>query len=300
VIDLHAHILPGVDDGAASLDVALEMARIAASNGVTVQACTPHVLPGLYDNCGPQIRLATRELQARLDERGVALRLVSGADAHIVPDMVERLREGSIPSLAETRYVLVEPPHQVPLPRIASFFSYLSAAGYAPILTHPERLAWIETHYPVFVELFRSGVWMQVTAGSLTGAFGRRPKYWAERMLDEGLVHILASDAHGVRRRPPDLAEGRAAAAKWLGEDEAEQLVQARPSAVLSNADPFDVKAPVGAGAGVAKPGAVARSARARRSPAKVEASRSRCVHRHDQSRRLPLWMRRLFVEKTW
>jgi protein-tyrosine phosphatase len=247
VIDLHSHILPGIDDGAANLNISLEMARIAVTNGVTIQACTPHIFPGLYQNSGAQIRSATLELQRHLDERGVPLRLVTGADAHVVPNMAGKLREGAILSLADTRYVLVEPPHHVAPPRIEYFFFELLAAGYVPILTHPERLTWIETHYMLFVQLFRAGVWMQLTSGSLTGAFGRRPKYWAERMLSDGLVQILASDAHGAKRRRPDLADGRAVAAKWLGEDEAEQLVCIRPRAVLLNVEPSKVSAPAGA-----------------------------------------------------
>lgn len=247
MIDLHSHILPGIDDGAPDLGVALEMARIAVANGVVVQACTPHIFPGLFDNSGPQIRFAAQELQRHLDEREIPLRLVTGADVHVVPNMVKGLQTGAILSLADTRYVLVEPPHHVAPPRLEHFFFELLAAGYVPILTHPERLTWIETRYETIVQLFRAGVWMQVTAGALTGAFGRRPRYWAERMLSEALVHILASDAHGARRRPPDLAEGRAAAAKWLGEEEAEQLVSLRPRAILENAAPSAVRAPAGA-----------------------------------------------------
>jgi protein-tyrosine phosphatase len=247
MIDLHSHILPGIDDGAPDLGVALEMARIAVANGVVVQACTPHIFPVLFDNSGPQIRRAADELQRHLDERGIPLRLVAGADVHVVPNMVKGLQTGEILSLADTRYVLVEPPHHVAPPRLEHFFFELLVAGYVPILTHPERLTWIEARYDTIVQLFRAGVWMQVTAGALTGAFGRRPRYWAERMLSEALVHILASDAHGARRRPPDLAEGRAAAAKWLGEEEAEQLVSLRPRAILENAAPSSVRAPAGA-----------------------------------------------------
>lgn len=246
MIDLHSHILPGIDDGAPDLDVSLEMARIAVADGVAVQACTPHIFPGVFDNSGPQIRRAVAALQRRLDENAIPLRLVTGADAHVVPNMVNGLQTGEILSLADTRYVLVEPPRHVAPPRMERFFFELLAAGYVPILTHPERLTWIETRYETFVQLCRAGVWMQVTAGSLTGAFGRRPKYWAERMLSEALVHILASDAHGARRRPPDLAKGRAAAAKWLGEEEAEQLVSVRPRAILENAAPVAVRAPAG------------------------------------------------------
>ena len=223
------------------------MARIAVANGVAVQACTPHIFPGLFDNSGPQIRRAAQELQRHLDDRGIPLRLVTGADVHIVPNMVNGLQTGEILSLADTRYVLVEPPHHAAPPRLEHVFFELLAAGYVPILTHPERLTWIETRYEAFVQLFHAGVWMQVTSGSLTGAFGRRSKYWAERMLSEGLVHILATDAHGARRRPPDLAEGRAAAAKRLGEEEAELLVSLRPRAILENAAPSAVRPPAGA-----------------------------------------------------
>jgi protein-tyrosine phosphatase len=244
MIDLHSHILPGIDDGAANLDIALEMARIAVASGVSVQACTPHIFPGVFDNAGPEIRLAVAELQQRLEEHGIPLRLVTGADAHIVPNMVDGLRSGAILSLADTRYVLVEPPHHVAPPRIEYLFFELLTAGYVPILTHPERLTWIETRFETFIQLFHAGVWMQITSGSLTGAFGRRPQYWSERMLNEGLVHILASDAHGARRRRPDLAEGRTVAAKWVGETEAEQLVVGRPRAILGNAAPSDVNAP--------------------------------------------------------
>lgn len=247
MIDLHSHILPGIDDGAADLALSLEMARIAASEGVVVQACTPHIFPGVYNNTGPQIRAAVADLQREIDDAGIELTLVTGADAHMVPDMVGGLKSKNILSLADTRYVLVEPPHHVAPPRIDAFFFDLLAAGYVPILTHPERLRWIEAHYETFVRLFKAGVWMQVTSGSLTGAFGARPKYWAERMLDEALVHILASDAHGVRRRRPDLAAGRVAAEKWVGAEEAERLVYLRPYAILENAEPSTVHPPAGA-----------------------------------------------------
>lgn len=241
MIDLHSHILPGIDDGATDLDVSLEMARIAVADGVVVQACTPHILPGLYHNTGPQIRAATWELQQQLDAHGIPLHLITGADAHLVSDMAGGLRSGHILSLADTRYVLVEPPHHVAPPRLDEFFFGLLLAGYVPILTHPERLTWIDQHYPTMVRLFDAGVWMQITAGSLTGAFGRAPLYWAERMLNEGRVHILASDAHGVSRRRPNLGEGRAAAAKWVGEAEAEHLVVTRPRGILENISPLQM-----------------------------------------------------------
>jgi len=235
MIDLHSHILPGVDDGAPDIATSLAMARAYVADGVEVVACTPHILPGLYHNSGPQIREAVARLQQTLDAEGIPLRLVAGADNHIVPDFVGGLRTGHLLSLGDTRYVLVEPPHHVAPARLEDLFFGILVAGHVPILTHPERLTWIRSQYAMIERLAQAGVWMQVTAGSLSGAFGRDARYWAERLLDEGHVQILATDAHDVQRRPPDLARGRDMAAKRVGEAEARNLVSVRPMGILSN-----------------------------------------------------------------
>lgn len=241
MIDLHSHLLPGIDDGAPDLETALKMARIAADDGIKVMACTPHIYPGMFENSGPDIKLRVAELQARLNEAGINLKLTWGADAHVVPDLLEKLKSGAVPSLNDTHYFLLEPPHHVAPPRFAEFaFSFL-AAGYVPVITHPERLSWIEEHYDTFCDLSDKGVWMQITAGSLTGRFGQAARYWGERMLDEGRVHILATDAHSPDRRPPLLAEGREEAAKWVGREEAQHLVESRPLGILKNRSPADL-----------------------------------------------------------
>ena len=244
MIDLHCHILPGIDDGATDLAVSLAMARAFVADGVTVVACTPHILPGLYQNTGPDIRKATLTLQAAIDREGIPLKLVTGADVHMVPDLIAGLRSGKLLSLADTRYLLVEPPHHVAPARFEEFFFSLVMAGYVPILTHPERLSWIEAQFTTIQRMVRAGVWMQITAGSLTGAFGRNARHWANRMLDEGCVHILATDAHGIDRRPPNLGEGREWAAKRVGDAEAEHLVITRPLGILQNSLPAALPMP--------------------------------------------------------
>src|SRR5258707_4660596 len=103
MIDLHCHILPGIDDGAANLGVSLGMAQASVADGVSVVMCTPHILPGLYHNAGPQIASAMRHLQDALGQEGVPLR--AGADVHMVPDLIAGLRSGRIPSIAGSRYV---------------------------------------------------------------------------------------------------------------------------------------------------------------------------------------------------
>lgn len=238
MLDLHCHLLPGIDDGATDLEMALEMARIAVDDGITTVACSPHIYPGLYENDAAGIRTAVTALQIELDERGIALRLLEGADVHLEPDLAAAVEAGRVPTLSGSRYLLLEPPHHIAPPRLEDTLFDLLLAGIVPVVTHPERLTWIEDQYTVFERLVKGGAWMQVTAGSLTGRFGRRPRYWAERMLDEGLVHVLATDAHHPRRRPPLLAEGRAAAAARVGDAEAEHLVVTRPQGIIEDVAP--------------------------------------------------------------
>jgi protein-tyrosine phosphatase len=245
MIDLHCHILPGIDDGASDVSVSLAMAKASVSQGITTVACTPHILPGLYHNSGPQIRQATAQLQDILDKEEIPLRLTTGADVHISPDFIAGLRAGRLLSLADSRYVLVEPPHHTAPPQLEDFFFKIVVAGYVPILTHPERLTWVPARYEAIKRLVAAGVWMQITAGSLTGAFGRTALYWADRMLDEGCVHLLASDAHDATQRPQNLAAGYECAARRVGVEEAQRLVLTRPTAVLKDQPPSSLPVPL-------------------------------------------------------
>lgn len=238
MLDLHCHILPGIDDGATDLAMALEMAVMAVGDGIHTIACTPHIYPGMYENNAEGIRAAIVAFQGELDQRGIALRLVEGADVHLDLDLVGAIRAGRVPTIAGSRYLLLEPPHHVAPPRFEESVFQLMVAGYVPVITHPERLSWIEGNYDVFERLVKGGAWMQVTAGSVTGRFGKRPQYWAHRMLDEQLVQILATDAHHPRRRPPLLAEGRDAAAQRVGEQEATHMVVTRPQGIVDNSEP--------------------------------------------------------------
>jgi protein-tyrosine phosphatase len=245
MIDLHCHILPGLDDGAVDECVALGMARAFFDQGVEAVVCTPHIFPGLYFNSGPAIRKSVAAFQELLDREGLGLRVVAGADNHVVPDFVAQLRRGHLLTIGDTRYVLVEPPHHVAPVRLEELFGDILAAGYVPIVTHPERLTWIRRHYHMFARLVAAGALLQVTSGSLTGRFGREPRYWAERLLDDGLAHILASDAHDLHLRPPDLARGRDRAAERVGWTEAVNLVATRPLNILSNCAAADLPAPI-------------------------------------------------------
>lgn len=238
MIDLHSHILYGVDDGSPDLKTSLEMARMAVSDGIEVMACTPHFMPGLYDNTAPDIRTRVAGLNEELINADINLALVVGGDAHIRPDFIDCLRAGRVLNLHDSRYVLFEPSHVTMPPRLEELLFNVLMAGFIPILTHPERFRWIEGNYGVFEKLVEAGVWMQVTAGSLTGRFGKRPAYWGQKMLSEGLIHIIASDAHNTTSRPPLMSEAFEFAVQEVGLDEARHLVLSRPQAILENLPP--------------------------------------------------------------
>ena len=235
MIDLHSHILPGVDDGSPDLPTSLEMARMAAADGILVMACTPHFMPGMYDNDARDIRHRVADLRRRIADAGISLALVVGSDAHIRPDFLTCLRGGRLLCLNDSRYVLFEPPHSIAPPRLEELLFNIVVCGYVPILTHPERLKWIERHFSMFEKLVNFGVWMQITGGSLTGRFGKRPQYWAEKMLGAGMVRILASDAHNLTSRPPILSDAFAIAKAEVGLSEANNLLIVRPANILDN-----------------------------------------------------------------
>ncbi len=235
MIDLHSHILPGIDDGAKDLAMALAMARMAVADNTTHIACTPHFMPGVYDNNVSEVTQIMSELATAFVENGIDLKLVRGGDIHIAPDISAKLAVGTLPVLGTSNYFLFEPPHHVLPPGILNLCKNTMEAGYIPVLTHPERLTWIEKNYETMCKLDEMGLVIQLTAGSITGTFGKRAQYWSERMLDEGRVDIIASDAHNTQSRPPGLSRARDAIAARLDDQAALRMVQENPRRILDN-----------------------------------------------------------------
>lgn len=241
MFDLHCHLLPAIDDGPADLDTALDMARMAVADGITTIACTPHIYPGVYDNHAEGIRRAISRFRVELAERDIALTLLEGADVHLAPHLIDGVRSGRVPTLAASRYLLLEPPHHVAPPRFEESVFELMTQGIVPVITHPERLSWVDSHFDVFARLAARGAWMQITAGSLTGRFGSRPRNAAERFVGDGLCMILATDAHHPQRRPPLLMEAREAAERLIGAEEATHMVATRPAGIVHDLQPSEL-----------------------------------------------------------
>lgn len=241
MIDLHCHLLPNIDDGPRDVAASLEMARIAVADGITCTVCTPHIYPGLYNNTAAGIAMAVQTLREQLLGAAIPLDITFGADIQLVPHLLQGLQTLQMPTLHGSRYFLFEPPHHVAPPRFLDTLFSLLTKGYVPVITHPERLTWIEDGYDLIVNAVRAGAWIQVTGGALTGRFGNGPRYWSERLLGEGIVHVLATDAHDPKFRPPLLAEAKHRVTALVGKDEAEQLVSTRPSAILQDLEPSKI-----------------------------------------------------------
>lgn len=235
MIDLHCHILPGLDDGATTYDVALQMARIAVMDGTTHIACTPHIIEGKYPNTTASILPAVQALQARIVEHKIPLKLLVGADIHVAWDLPEKLLSKEIPTLNNSRYFLLEPPHRILPPKLEILTSRLLEEGFIPIITHPERLSWIKNHYDVIVRLHDMGCLMQLTADSLLGGFGIDVKKYTKRMINDGLATIFASDGHSDTWRKPLLSEAKRVVEKQWGEEIAKKLFLDNPNKIIAN-----------------------------------------------------------------
>jgi protein-tyrosine phosphatase len=202
-VDIHCHIVPGLDDGSASPDESLAMARTAVTDGIAAIVATPHQLGNHRECRGAQIRERVARLQRQLDEQGVPLRVLPGADVRVEPDMIRLAQSGEVVTLADRgRHLLLELPHELYLP-LDRLLSQLTRAGLVGILSHPERNEGILRKPEVLEPLVDSGCLMQVTAGSLVGTFGGQVQRLSETLIERGLVHFVATDAHGARSRRP-------------------------------------------------------------------------------------------------
>jgi len=253
MIDLHCHMLPAIDDGARNLETALKMAQIAVKDGITTTACTPHIYPGLFENTADGIRQAAINFQEALNQADIPLKITYGADVQITPEMIDGLDNGRIPTLHNSRYFLFEPPHHISPPGMNNLIHDVLASGYIPVITHPERLSYIDHDYDKFVEAAQKGAWIQLTAGSLTGRFGKQVQKISERFIKDGITHLLATDAHNLQNRAPILSEAKDAAATLLGQEEATRLVLERPQGILQNASPDTLTDPPGLRPGAQK-----------------------------------------------
>jgi protein-tyrosine phosphatase len=232
VIDIHCHILPEVDDGARSWELAVEMCGMAAADGITHIVATPHANDRYVYNRGYLSGLL-EELRGKID-RALPLQFSLGCDFHLSFENLERVLETPHTyTIGETNYLLVELSNYSVPAQLSECFTRLGDRGLTPILTHPERNPILQQTPQRILEWAEQGCLVQVTASALTGQWGERPEAIARWLLDHSAIHILASDAHDTKRRIPNLSAGRDAVAKIAGAECAQALVEDNPGAIV-------------------------------------------------------------------
>jgi protein-tyrosine phosphatase len=230
MIDIHHHLLFGLDDGAPDIETSLAMVAAAVDNGITHIVCTPHANTRyVFD---PEVnRQKLEELQGRVNGR-VTLGL--GCDFHLSYDNIEdALKNRAKYAINGKQYLLVEFDDLMIPTSLNDAFYELMVAGLQPIITHPERNLTIQRHPERMKEWLRGGCLVQVTAASLTGRFGRTAQSLATEFLEKDWVHFLATDAHNVQSRPPKLREAYDVVAKRFGTETAERLCVQNPKAAF-------------------------------------------------------------------
>lgn len=220
------------------------MAKLAASDGITCIVATTHQL-GAYGRIhGDMIRPQAAQLQQRLDQEGVKLKILPGAEVRIEPDLVAKLKRGELLTLGDHhRHVLLELPHDVYFP-IERVLADLKTAGLVGILAHPERNMAIRSKPEILTALARTGCLLQITGGSLLGAFGTEVQQFSSRLIQQGLVHFVSTDAHGSRTRRPLLSKVFQAVADLANEATAIDLLSRNPGCVAEGRDVAAARSP--------------------------------------------------------
>ncbi len=232
MIDIHCHLLPDIDDGPASMVEAVDLARQAVVGGVTHAIVTPHIHHGRWENTKKGIRSVVNKFRMALAAENVPLSIGYAAEVRIGIEILTMLPNREIPYLGrwgEDKVMLLEMPHNRILPGTDKIVSWLMKQGVRPMIAHPERNKDVMRKIEKLAPLIDLGCLFQVTAGSIAGQFGEMAQLRARQLLEMGVVTVLASDAHHIKRRPANLGLGRDAAAKIIGEGEARKLVYDNP-----------------------------------------------------------------------
>lgn len=240
MIDLHCHLLPGIDDGPETMEEALALAAHAVRSGIVRSVVTPHVHVGRYENDLASIAADLERFRTELERRHIPLELGLGGEVRLGEGIISMVMEERVPFLGERdgyRIMLLELPHSHVPVGSDKFVDWLLKQKIRPMIAHPERNKDVHIDINRITPFVSMGCWLQVTAGSVTGNFGEPSRKRAVQLLERGWVSILASDAHNLEHRPPELEPGRRAAAAIVGEKESWKLVRDNPLAIVDGGE---------------------------------------------------------------
>jgi protein-tyrosine phosphatase len=233
MIDIHCHILPAIDDGPADLQETLEMLRIAAGDGITHIAATPHYRHG-ESPTAQDIREKIALVREEMAKSSIDIELMGGADIRLTYELIEGIEKNEIPTINDTGYFLLELPDLIP-PHLDGFLFEARVKGFVPVITHPERNLSLISSVEKIKILRNAGALFQLTAMSITGKLGRQIKKFAVQLLKEGYVDFIASDAHSTGQRPPLLSNAYRETVGILDKPRADRIFIDNPKAVIEN-----------------------------------------------------------------
>ena len=235
-IDIHSHIIPGVDDGSPDLETSLGLLRMAAENGTTDIIATPHVIDVSTTLTWDAIRRYVEALQKEADDRGIPIKIHPGAETELNWDLLELIRQDhSAFCLAGSRYLLMEMPSLMLPPHLEEMIYELQLLDIVPVLAHPERQMQLMEKPETLLTLLKRGCVAQSNGGSLTGIFGPKPYEKVRMLLNNHMVAFIGSDAHNLRHRNTNLKETRQIITENWGEETATELLETLPLHILQN-----------------------------------------------------------------
>lgn len=234
-IDIHCHILPGVDDGSPDLETSLEMLRIAEKNGIRQIILTPHHKP-MHHNVSPDHNLLyTERLQVAADKAGISIKLHSGNEVYYSDETFDHLTEGKVRTMAGSAYVLVEFHPTNPYKAIHNAVYQVQAAGFVPILAHVERYSDLVSHISYVEDLSQMGCLIQVNASSIMGKYGFGISHFTKKLMKKELVSFVATDSHDAKSRAPELLECRNYVTRKFGADYSDLVFYDNPMRVIED-----------------------------------------------------------------
>ncbi len=234
-IDIHCHVMPGVDDGSPDMACSISMLKIAEKNGITHMILTPHHKP-MHHNVSPEHNVLYRKkLQEAAREEGLKIKLFSGNEIYYSDETMDQLIDGQICPLAGSEYVLVEFHPTATFKAIQNAAYRVQGAGYIPIIAHVERYSDIVSHPARVEDLTDMGCYIQVNASSVMGEYGFGISHFCKKLLKSELVHFVASDAHDAKRRAPKLLDCRKYIERKYGEGYAAKLFFLNAASVIRN-----------------------------------------------------------------
>jgi protein-tyrosine phosphatase len=234
MIDMHSHILPGLDDGPYDIGESVRMCRIAVDDGIHTIVATPHMLKGIYNFSREDVLNKVRKLNSVLKTKNIPLTILPGAEIVMDPDILSLIQKDVLVTVNNGgSHIFLELIDYFPKKQIEDFIKNLTENNIIPIIAHPERNIIIQKNINILSRFVKAGALSQITAMSITGNFGRKAQKTAEKLLKEKLTHIIATDSHSSTWRPPVLSSGLKAAEEIIGKNNAIKMVTETPELII-------------------------------------------------------------------